>query len=57
MLFVLPENNRAIYLSARNLSQTRVMNVSELNTYRVMDAAALVFTEKSIAVVEQLLNV
>ena len=23
MLFVLPENNRAIYLSARNLSQTR----------------------------------
>lgn len=56
MLFVLPENNRAIYLSARNLSQTRVMNVSELNTYRVMDAAALVFTEKSIAVVEQLLN-
>lgn len=57
MLFVLPENNRAIYLSARNLSQTRVMNVLELNTYRVMDAAALVFTEKSIAVVEQLLNV
>ena len=56
MLFVLPENNRAIYLSARNLSQTRVMNVSELNTYRVMDAAALVFTERSIAVVEQLLN-
>lgn len=56
MLFVLPENNRAIYLSARNLSQTRVMNVSELNTYRVMDAAALVFTEKSIAMVEQLLN-
>ena len=55
MLFVLPENNRAIYLSARNLSQTRVMNVSELNTYRVMDAVALVFTEKSIAVVEQLL--
>lgn len=57
MLFVLPENNRAIYLSARNLSQTRVMNVSELNTYWVMDAVALVFTEKSIAVVEQLLNV
>ena len=56
MLFVLPENNCAIYLSARNLSQTRVMNVSELNTYRVMDAAVLVFTEKSIAVVEQLLN-
>lgn len=56
MLFVLPENNRAIYLSARNLSQTRVMNVLELNTYRVMDAAALVFTERSIAVVEQLLN-
>ena len=57
MLFVLPpENNRAIYLSARNLSQTRVMNVSELNTYQIMDAAALVFTEESIAVIEQLLN-
>ena len=57
MLFVLPENNHVIYLSARNLPQTTVMNASELNTYRVMDAATLVFTEKSIAVVEQLLNV
>lgn len=56
MLFVLPENDHVIYLSARNLPQTKVMNASELNTYRVMDAATLVFTEKSIAVVERLLN-
>ena len=56
MLFVLPENDRVLYLSARNLPQTRVMNASELNTYRVMDAATLVFTEKSLAVVEQLFN-
>ena len=56
MLFVLPENDRIIYLSARNLPQTRVMNASELNTYRVMDAVTLVLTEKSVSVIERLLN-
>ena len=56
MLFVLPENDRIIYLSARNLPQTKVMNASELNTYRVMDAVTLVLTEKSVSVIERLLN-
>lgn len=56
MLLVLPENNNFVYLSARNLPFANVVTASELNTYKVMDAAKLVFTEKSVAVIEELLK-
>ncbi|MDR0769084.1 MAG: 50S ribosomal protein L4 [Dysgonamonadaceae bacterium] len=48
LLFVLPENNANIYLSARNLQKTSVTTVSGLNTYKVLDAAHLVILESSI---------
>jgi len=48
VLVVLPENNSAIYLSARNLQRADVTTVSELNTYKVLDAAHLVLLESSI---------
>jgi len=47
-LVVLPENNDAIYLSARNLQRANVTTVSELNTYKVLDAAHLVILESSV---------
>ncbi|MDR3141230.1 MAG: 50S ribosomal protein L4 [Tannerellaceae bacterium] len=56
LLLVLPENNKTIYLSARNLKKASVIAASELNTYRVLDAANLVITESSIAVIEKLFN-
>jgi len=51
LLLVLAENNKNIYLSARNLQKTNVTTVSELNTYKVLDAAQLVVTESSLAAI------
>jgi large subunit ribosomal protein L4 len=51
LLLVLPENNNNIYLSARNLQRTSVVTVSELNTYKVLDAAHLVLLESSVAAI------
>ncbi|MDR1632238.1 MAG: 50S ribosomal protein L4 [Dysgonamonadaceae bacterium] len=48
LLVVLPENDANIYLSARNLRKTNVITVSDLNTYKVLDAAHLVILESSI---------
>jgi len=48
ILVVLPENNNTIYLSARNLQRAKVTTVSELNTYKVLDAAHLVLLESSV---------
>ena len=47
-LVVLPENNDMIYLSARNVQKAKVTTVSELNTYKVLDAAHLVLLESSV---------
>jgi large subunit ribosomal protein L4 len=49
LLVVLPENNDNIFLSARNVQKTSVITVSELNTYRVLDAAHLVVLESSVS--------
>ena len=52
LLMVLPENNKLVYLSSRNLEKTKVVTASELNTYDVLNAVNLDLTEKSVAVVE-----
>jgi large subunit ribosomal protein L4 len=54
LLLVLSENNKTIYLSTRNLQKTSVIAAAELNTYRVLDAANLVLTESSVAVIDKL---
>jgi large subunit ribosomal protein L4 len=48
LLVILPENNDTIYLSARNVQKASVTTVSELNTYKVLDAAHLLVLESSI---------
>ena len=49
MLVILPENNDNIFLSARNVQKANVTTVSELNTYKVLDAAHLVLLESSVS--------
>jgi large subunit ribosomal protein L4 len=56
MLLVLPENNDFVFLSARNLEKANVITTSGLNTYKIMDAARLVLTEKSVEMIEKTLN-
>jgi large subunit ribosomal protein L4 len=55
-LFVLAELNKNVYLSARNLDRVQVVTISELNTYKVLNAGSLVLTESSIAGIENILN-
>ena len=55
-LVLLPEVNKNVYLSARNLQRSEVMLASTLNAYKVLNADVLVFTEKSLQVVDGLLT-
>ncbi|MEA4839894.1 MAG: 50S ribosomal protein L4 [Bacteroidales bacterium] len=55
-LFVLAEVNKNVYLSARNLARVQVVTISELNTYKVLEAGSVVLTESSIAGIENNLN-
>ena len=55
-LFVLPESNKVVYLSARNLQKTNIELASNLNTYGVMNADVLVLSEKSLEVIDSILN-
>ncbi len=56
ILVVLAENNKFVYLSARNLPKAKVVTVSDVNTYNVLDAANLILTESSVAAIEKLFN-
>lgn len=49
VLLVLPDNDNNIFLSARNLQRARVITVSELNTYKVLDATHMIVLESSVA--------
>lgn len=51
---VLASREENVYLSARNLENARLVSASELNTYVVMDNKALVLTESSVAVLNEL---
>ena len=55
LLLILPEANKNVYLSARNLQRANVETVSALNTYNVLNAGVLVFTEKSLSAVNSAL--
>ncbi len=55
-LFVLPEPDHNILLSSRNLPKTRVITVGELTTYHLMDAGAVVFSEKAIETLKETLQ-
>lgn len=47
-LMVFAGENKNVYLSSRNLKGVSVVNVSELNTYQVLNAGKVVFTEEAL---------
>lgn len=55
-LLVLPEANRNIVLSGRNIGNARVITADRLNTYDVMHADRILLVESSLSKVETLLN-
>ena len=56
LLFVLPNQNKNVYLSARNLGRVNIITASDINTYKIMDCSNLVITESSVAVINNLFN-
>ena len=55
-LFVLSSANNNVYLSARNLQGAEVLEASQLNTYKVLNADVLVISEKSLETIDGILN-
>ena len=55
-LFVLPEANKNVYLSARNLQRTKITLSALLNSYNVLNADVLVVTENSLKTIDGILN-
>ena len=55
LLMILPDANKNVYLSARNLKGANVQTVSGLNTYRVLDAGVLVLTENALSAIDNIL--
>ena len=55
-LFLMSDTNNNVYLSARNLQGSEVIEASKLNTYKVMNADVVVITEKSLETIDGMLN-
>ena len=56
MLLVLPEVNKNVYLSARNLQKSEVMLATNVNAYKVLNADVLVLTENSLQAIDAILT-
>lgn len=56
LLLVLPESNKNVYLSARNLQRSEVILATSLNTYKVLNADVMVITENSLKAIDSVLN-
>ena len=55
-LIILNHPNKDIYLSSRNIPGTKVVTVSELTTYDIMNCSSLVFVESSLLILQNMLN-
>ena len=56
LLMVLPEANKNVYLSARNLQRSEIALAAQLNSYKVLNADVMVITENSLKAIEAVLN-
>ena len=55
-LFVLPETNMNVVLSARNIERTNIELARNLNTYDILNAKKLFITEGSLAIIDEILG-
>ena len=56
LLLLLPEVNKNVYLSTRNLQRTEVMTATALNAYKVLNSDVLVVTENSLKAIDSILT-
>ena len=55
-LLLLPDTDRNVYLSGRNLQRTNIMRAIEANTYHVLNANNLIICESSLKELEKMLG-
>ena len=55
-LLILPDVNKNIVLSGRNIPNTKITTSDQINTYDLMNADSVIFVESAITKVETLLN-
>ena len=55
-LLLLPDNDRNVYLSGRNLQRTNIMRAIEANTYHVLNANNLIICESSLKELDKMLG-
>lgn len=56
VLFVLGEKNDNFYLSARNVTKTKIVTADLLNTYDVLNAKKIILVKNSLEIIEKILN-
>ena len=56
VLLLMPEVNKNVVLSARNLQRSEVMLASSINAYKILNADVMVITEHSLKVIDGILN-
>ena len=54
-LFIVGDSNKNLYLSSRNLSGTKVVAASDINTYDILKANCLIISESAIVKMENIL--
>ena len=56
VLLLLPESNKNVYLSARNLQKAECIIAANVNTYKVLNADVMVITENSLKAIDGVLG-
>ncbi len=52
-LLVVSETNKNLYLSSRNIPGAKVVTVSELNTFDIMNSTSVLFLESSLDIIQK----
>jgi large subunit ribosomal protein L4 len=55
-LFVLPDANKNVVLSGRNIQNSKIVTADQINTYDVMNAEQVILVESSITKIDNILN-
>ena len=55
-ILVISDDNKNVYLSARNLQNAKVIKATDLNTYDILNAHNVVLAESSVKVLETILS-
>lgn len=56
VLVVLPTEDKNVYLSARNLKEAQVMGAANINTYKILNADAVIIAESSLETIDKILT-